>query len=64
MIPYHCFLKTKLNQFGLSVLQSSHSLTQKLAPSTARLGSSDRFSIICGGGEEGGGGAKKSTVNR
>jgi len=39
MIRDHCFRKTKLNQFDL---QSSHTLTQKLGPSTARLGISDQ----------------------
>jgi len=39
MIRYHCFRKTKLNQFDL---QSSHTLTQKLGPSTARLGTSNQ----------------------
>jgi len=39
MILYHCFRKSKLNQFDL---QSSHTLTQKLGPSTARLGTSDQ----------------------
>jgi len=39
MIQYHCFRKTKLNHFDL---QSSHTLTQKLGPSTAHLGTSDQ----------------------